>query len=226
MTAEAARAEDAAGTRWFILVFVAAAATFLVLLAMEVVGIGRTILKAIPVGTLIILVLRDLRGFPRVCLAGALLGSIGGDVLLDLPWKGLFIYGLLAFLIAHLFYIVLFFRFAGRPGRSEKVMVGVLVLFAVGMIWLFRSVPPALYGPVVAYIVVIISMSIGALLVPAKNRLLFWGALLFIASDLVLAVNKFLMTVPHGRAVNISLYFLAQFAIVMKARSIWGGRKV
>jgi uncharacterized membrane protein YhhN len=74
---------------------------------------------------------------------------------------------------------------------------------------------------VVLYIVVIITMSIGALLVPAENRLLFWGALLFIASDVVLALNKFLVAIPYGRVINISLYFIAQFIIIMAARAIW-----
>jgi len=64
-------------------------------------------------------------------------------------------------------------------------------------------------------------MSTGALLVPSAGRLLFWGALLFIASDVVLAVNKFLVAVPYGRVVNISLYYLAQFTIVAAARRVW-----
>jgi len=64
-------------------------------------------------------------------------------------------------------------------------------------------------------------MSIGALLVPAPDRLLFWGALVFIASDLVLAVNKFLITIPAGRLINITLYFLAQYLIIAAARGIW-----
>lgn len=213
-------------TRWFVLVFVAAAIAFLVLLAIDVAGIGRTVLKAIPVGTLMVLVLRDMRGFVRLCLAGAMLGSLFGDILLDLPSQSLFIYGLLAFLIAHLFYNVLFFRHAKSPDGDEKVIMTGLVFFAAVMIWLFRSIPPALYGPVVAYIAVIIAMSVGALLVPSENRLLLWGALLFVASDLVLAVNKFLVTVPHGRIVNITLYFIAQFVIITAARSIWGVRRM
>jgi uncharacterized membrane protein YhhN len=69
--------------------------------------------------------------------------------------------------------------------------------------------------------VVIVTMSIGALLVPAKNNGLFWGSLIFIASDVVLAFNKFLMAVPYGRVINISLYFIAQFMIIMAARAIW-----
>jgi uncharacterized membrane protein YhhN len=206
----------------FTFVYIATGAAFLLLMAFDRGGLGRTVLKAIPVSTLIVLVLRDLRGLPSIFLTGALLGSVCGDVLLDLPpHAGLFIYGLVAFLIAHLFYTALFFRFAEKPGSTDTAVIAGLALFAALMVWIFRGIDPNLLGPVVLYIVVIITMSVGALLVPAANRLLFWGALLFIASDVVLAVNKFLVAIPNGRVINITLYFLAQFTIVAAARTIW-----
>jgi hypothetical protein len=40
-------------------------------------------------------------------------------------------------------------------------------------------------------------------------------------SDVVLALNKFLMTIPYGRVINISLYFIAQFMIITAAWAIW-----
>jgi uncharacterized membrane protein YhhN len=205
----------------FIFIYAAAASAFLIVMAMDMAGLGRTILKAIPVSTLMALVLRDMRGFARICLIGALLGSLCGDILLDLPYAGVFILGLVAFLVGHLFYTVLFFRYAKPPDGFNKMTIAGLVLFAGVMIWIFRVIPPALYGPVVLYIVVIVTMSIGALLVPAEGRQLFWGALLFIASDVVLAVNKFLVVIPYGRVINIGLYFIAQFMIIMAARAIW-----
>jgi uncharacterized membrane protein YhhN len=205
----------------FIFIYAVAALSFLVLMAMNMVGIGRTVLKAIPVITLLVLVLRDMRGFVRICLVGALLCSVWGDILLDLPYANVFIFGLVAFLAGHLFYTVLFFRHAKTPEEFSKVIIVVLIIFAGVMIWLFRGISPDLYGPVVFYIVVIITMSIGAFLVPAENHLLFQGALLFIASDVVLAINKFLFVIPYGRVINISLYFIAQFLIIIAARTIW-----
>ena len=77
--------------RGFIFVYVVAVLAFLVFMAVDMVGIGRTVLKAIPVGTLMVLVLRDMRGFVRICLTGALLGSVCGDILLDLPYANVFI---------------------------------------------------------------------------------------------------------------------------------------
>jgi uncharacterized membrane protein YhhN len=205
----------------FIIIYFIAASAFLMFMALDIVGIGRTVLKAIPVSTLLVLVLRDLRGFVRISLVGALLGSVSGDILLDLPSTKVFIFGLVAFLVGHLFYTVLFFRHAKRPDGFDKLMIAALVVLAGVMIWIFRGITPALYGPVVLYILVIITMSIGALLVPAENRMLFMGALLFIASDVVLAVNKFLIVIPYGRVINISLYFIAQLIIIMAAMTIW-----
>lgn len=212
-------------TKSFLVIYATAAAAFLILLIMDISGIGRTILKAIPVSTLFVWVFREVRDFPKIGLCGALIASVSGDILLDLSYAGIFIFGLVSFLVAHIFYSVLFFRYAKRPDGAEKVMIAVLVLLAGVMIWIFHGISPALYGPVVLYILVIITMSIGALLVPAGNRLLFVGALMFIASDIVLAVNKFLVTIPYGRAINIALYFTAQFIIIRAALSIWADKK-
>jgi uncharacterized membrane protein YhhN len=219
------RSRQIHSSQGFTLLYVVAGAAFLVLMAMDRGGIGRTIVKAVPVSTLIVWVLRDIRGFVRICLTGALLGSVCGDILLDLPHAGFFIYGLMAFLAAHVCYALLFFRYAKSPEGFEKSVIAGLALFACFMVWIFRGIDPSLFGPVVLYIIVIITMSVGALLVPADNRVLFMGALLFIASDVILAVNKFLVTVPYGRILNISLYFLAQLTIVLAARTLWMDRR-
>jgi len=205
----------------YTLVFTAAAVVFMVLLAMDITGPFRTLFKAIPVSTLLVLVICQMSGFARICLTGALLGSVCGDVLLDQSGQNLFVFGLAAFLAGHIFYTLLFLRNAARPDNTEKLVIAGLICFAGVLMWLFSDIAPELYGPVVAYIAVIVLMSIGALLVPAPDRLLFWGALVFIASDLVLAVNKFLITIPAGRLINITLYFLAQYLIIAAARGIW-----
>ena len=205
----------------YTLVFTAAAVVFMVLLAMDITGPFRTLFKAIPVSTLLVLVIYQMSGFARICLTGALLGSVCGDVLLDQSGQNLFVFGLAAFLAGHIFYTLLFLRNAARPDNTEKLVIAGLICFAGVLMWLFSDIAPELYGPVVAYIAVIVIMSIGALLVPAPDPLLFWGALVFIASDLVLAVNKFLIAIPAGRLINITLYFLAQYLIIAAARGIW-----
>ncbi|MBR9981316.1 MAG: hypothetical protein KFF50_09845, partial [Desulfatitalea sp.] len=129
--------------------YVTAGLAFLLLLALDVSGLVRTFLKAIPVSTLTVLVLREMRGFPRIGLTGALIGSVCGDVLLDLPQEGLFIFGLVAFLLGHLFYTTLFFRYARRPDSFSILIIVGLGAFALFMMWLFRNIDPGLYPPVV-----------------------------------------------------------------------------
>jgi len=63
-------------THKYTVIYISAAVAFLLLLAVDVSGIVRTILKAIPVSTLTVLALRETRGFPRVGLSGALIGSV------------------------------------------------------------------------------------------------------------------------------------------------------
>jgi len=41
--------------------------------------------------TLLVLVLREIMGFPGIYLVGALIGSVCGDIFLDLPREGMFI---------------------------------------------------------------------------------------------------------------------------------------
>jgi uncharacterized membrane protein YhhN len=216
-------------TRFFFkgytLIFLLGAAIFMIMLAADITCIGRTMAKAVPVSTLLVLVILNMKGFARIFLAGALIGSVTGDILLDLPHDTFFIFGLGAFLAGHVFYTIGFYRYARRPDRSEAVTTAALIVFAGAMIWLFSGIDPELYGPVVIYIIVIVAMSIGALLVPAPDRFLFYGAALFIASDLVLAINKFLISIPAGRLINISLYFAAQYIMIAAALTIWNQEK-
>ncbi len=63
---------------WYTLVFLLGAASFLIMLASDITGIGRTVAKAIPVATLLVLVIRDMHGFGRICLAGAMAWIFSG----------------------------------------------------------------------------------------------------------------------------------------------------
>jgi uncharacterized membrane protein YhhN len=43
----------------------------------------------------------------------------------------------------------------------------------------------------------------------------FLGAILFLISDAILAINKFARKIPFGRAANLSLYFIAQWLLAL-----------
>ena len=152
-------------------------------------------------------------------LLGALACSWAGDLLM---MTGLFLGGLGAFLMAHVCYGAAFLGGGGGQRVTPGKLAGWLLLAAFGgaMLWLLTPhLDDALRVPVYCYMAVILGM--GALAVDRHGRTApqsFWlvavGAALFIASDSVIALNKFVAPVPGARALIMASYTLAQFLII------------
>lgn len=96
-----------------------------------------------------------LRDWDNVILGMALVFSSLGDVLLDLNPERLFIKGLLAFLVAHFIYILLFIRNWVRPLRPKgwqwALVAAVLIYSLLLSQWLAPSLGAAT-GPVMLYV--------------------------------------------------------------------------
>ena len=149
----------------------------------------------------------------RVWFVAALIASLAGDVLLMLP-NDAFVFGLGAFLVAHVCYIAGFW--SDGPAAvafvvAAVIVVAVLVPLAVRIL---RSVPEAeLRGPVAVYIVVIATMLATAL--ATGNVVAAAGAALFVASDSMIAWDRF---VQEFRAAGVAImvtYHLGQAALVL-----------
>ncbi|MFM8449842.1 MAG: lysoplasmalogenase [Haliscomenobacter sp.] len=166
--------------------------------------------------------------FSGYFLAG-LACSMAGDILLMLvPTLGqdFFIYGLLAFLCAHLSYILAFSTYA-RQKQAHYVkrapwMIVPFFLFFIGITWWWKDDLGELKIPVMAYSAVITSMGISAtnlrgLLTPARFWSLLVGALLFILSDTLIAIDKFKMSIPGGHLWVMLTYIAAQAFLVRGA---------
>ena len=67
--------------------------------------------------------------------------------------------------------------------------------------------------PVAAYLFIILAMGISAALGTANRTLVIVGALLFILSDSLIAINRFLTPVPLAGFLIMITYYLAQFFI-------------
>ena len=153
--------------------------------------------------------------FYAYAIIGGLLCSMAGDIFLMLP-SDQFIPGLVSFLVAHLFYI-----WAFTHGRRFRFPVWSLLPFAVYGILIFIVLSPALKAmklPVLAYIVVILVMGWQAWerwddTGQRLTLLAFIGAVLFIISDSVLAINRFRQPFEMARALTLSTYFAAQWMI-------------
>jgi uncharacterized membrane protein YhhN len=162
------------------------------------------------------------RGVPAVrgwVIAGLGL-SLAGDVALMWPERG-FLAGLVSFLLAHLAYLWAFtrgVRFAARP--APFVAYGVLA--AAILAWLWPSVPAGLRGPVLAYVLCLASMAAQAGVVAlaarstpgaVRGRTLALGGALFLASDSLLAINKFALALPLSGLWILLTYWAAQWCI-------------
>lgn len=185
-----------------------------------------------PLATLLILwmaavVPADDARYRRRVLAG-LVCSLAGDVLLMLPGDH-FVAGLVAFLLAHLCYIAAFVP--GMRRRDAAWAALPLLLYAgINLAGLWPYLPPALKAPVLAYVLVLAAMAMAAIArwrgaartSPLRGAAgsAAVGALLFVASDSLLAWDRFAGTVPAPALAVLATYFLAQWCI---ARSVSTG---
>jgi uncharacterized membrane protein YhhN len=180
----------------------------------------RVFLKVASVALLAVL------GFRVSKLLGAAL-SFGalGDFLLDVPSLGsfgpaqLFLFGLGAFLTGHIVYIVMFRSFArvswtalGAPRRVATATVVVTLICVLGI--LRGSLGPLLV-PVIVYALVLATMAITAQLAELGNSLAAVGALSFVASDAMLAMDKFHAPFPASSALIWITYYCAQLLICL-----------
>ncbi|MBW4361416.1 lysoplasmalogenase [Flavobacterium taihuense] len=158
-------------------------------------------------------------------LLTALTFSWIGDIILLFSDKGelYFIFGLVAFLISHLVYIVLFSKQQNTRINDNKAvfLIGILAILAyfVFMIdTLFPKLGP-LKIPVLVYAVVITTMLYFAFkgslkwAIPANNYILI-GAIVFVSSDSILAFNKFYAPIAHASFYIMATYCMAQYLIV------------
>lgn len=153
-------------------------------------------------------------------LLAALAASLAGDVFLMLD--GLFIPGLLAFLLAHLCYIALFKRGQHWFALPSALILALVLGVAVYAFLWHGGLPVALRLPVAAYVLVIALMAAqawgrwheaGRTDRPAA-LLVALGACSFMLSDSLLATSRFVQPLPWAQLWVLASYYLAQALIV------------
>lgn len=158
--------------------------------------------------------------YRRAVLAGMLLSCVG-DIALMLPMDA-FVPGLVAFLLAHLCYIVAF-RDGLRAKRGLLAASVLLATFAVlNVLGLWPHLPAPMRAPVLASMAVLALARQWRRPQPAaveasSARWAAAGALLFVASDSLLAWDRFAGGLPLASLLVLSTYYGAQYAI---ARSV------
>lgn len=119
-------------------------------------------------------------------------------------------YGLASFLLAHIFYIICFYRI--KSPRFSLVKLLPIAIYLATFISLFWSHLGDMKIPVIVYasaISVMLYFSLGL-----KNKYIKFGALFFVISDTILAHSIFFeYNVYKGLAVMIT-YIIAQVCLV------------
>lgn len=153
----------------------------------------------------------------RALLAG-LVASWFGDAFLLGSSDSWFLFGLAAFLCAHLAYVTAFLLRGVHVGWVAGAAVPVMTISAAVWIWLMPHVGGGLRLPVLVYLVVINLMVIGAIGTRGAGAtwLLPAGALAFYVSDLGVAARQFLEPEFPPWVWSLPLYYAGQ---LMLARS-------
>lgn len=155
----------------------------------------------------------------------ALFFSWAGDVLLmfQASDSNFFLFGLSAFLLAHVFYIFFFYKIKDRENLKIdlKLLLIVIVYYAALILVLFThlgdmKVPVMLYGVVISFMF-LLAMHMLFIKNKIAGRWMMLGALLFVLSDSLLAINKFYQPFELAGMVVILTYGMAQLLIVYGA---------
>ena len=151
-------------------------------------------------------------GYRAGILVGLLLSTLG-DVFLMLPGD-YFVFGLGSFLMAHIAYLFAFARRERLFAVGWPVLAYAALAAAVLSV-LWPQLPPPLRLPVFVYVLVLTTMAAQAAVVwrrrPGRSSALAaTGGLFFVASDAMLAIDRFAAPFAAATAVVLATYWIAQ----------------
>lgn len=158
-------------------------------------------------------------------IIAALVFSWLGDVLLMFQQEQpiFFLLGLSAFLIAHIFYIIFFHQVRINEQVKSRWWLAaiVVVYYAVLMVVLYpklgdMKVPVPVYGIVISFML-LLALHMLYIKNSKAGQLMMAGAVLFILSDSVLAINKFYQPFEAAGLVIMLTYGMAQLLITKGA---------
>lgn len=172
----------------------------------------KILMKLIPMTFIIVFAMTTKTMLPttykRLVILGLFVCMIADGVIY---W---FLAGLVTFFIGHVFYILAFRHISQKP--MPKWAATLLILYGASMaVWIagsqFTAGQYILGGAIIAYILIILTM--GWLAIRTRLKLVIIGALLFMFSDSVLAIDRFVYEIPYRDALVMVTYYSAQVFI-------------
>lgn len=175
------------------------------------------------VGSLIILILGQ--SFHKKRLKSriivALCFSLVGDLLLLFTGKAeiYFLLGLLSFLLAHSWYVIAFVHRGYFDKARMPLSIILLFLYSFVIYWYISDGLGDMQPYVIAYIGILVLLTIVALFreTYVSKRSYQWvlaGALFFMLSDSILAVDTFKLDIPYSGIAIMITYAIAQWFLV------------
>ncbi len=154
------------------------------------------------------------RNFQDKLMLIAFFFSMLGDSFLMFKGEKYFMFGLGSFLITHIFYIFVFSRNRLKANLLSRIS---LLLFSGIMLFILqKNISNSLLIPIIIYMITITVMAISA---SERNtntesyRLVLMGAILFVLSDSLIAIDKFVIPIPFSTILIMGTYVLAQYLI-------------
>jgi uncharacterized membrane protein YhhN len=201
----------------------------IIFMALETIGASwlAIVTKAMIIPVLFILYLILIKGqmigFHRLILSALILSWLG-DVTLQLQDKNdmFFILGLSCFLIAQVMYLIAFFSTKGENVLFFKKIYLIIpvILYGLILLYILNNHLGDMKIPVIIYAVVILTMFTAALNRQYKVKrqsyiLVLAGAILFVLSDSMIAINKFGYPFILSRIAIMTTYITAQYLIAI-----------
>ncbi len=163
---------------------------------------------------------------PLLWFGVGILLSLAGDVFLMISLDRFFLAGLVVFLLAHIAYVI-GFNLPLPALTSWGVILAILIGFGGARVirrilsavvangQARMRIPIILYSMVISLMLLSAAMKLADLTWNAGAALLVgFGAFLFYLSDIILAWNKFVTPIQHGRIYNIAAYHLGQIILI------------
>ena len=161
------------------------------------------------------------KNIEKLTAVGLFFGCLG-DIFLML--HDMFVAGLASFLIGHILYVIAFSKQTNAKALSKHksyiLIAGILASYSYYLYGILQPSLGPLKVPVILYILVIAAMAFFAYTRRYQTNSLSFiislvGALLFIFSDSILAINKFVAYLANSGLYIMSSYILAQYFITL-----------
>ena|GEM_PF-1492969 len=177
--------------------------------------------KASAVSFLALFVAVNIRTFGHALLFFALIFSVSGDVLLEIPTDPpgqAFLRGMMGFMVGHIFFIVLYLT-----NRQPMSDISTLPVRLSSLLWLFAFFSGyMLYDGlgemrmyVYVYTAVLTAMATSALLSKFPFRLTGIGAVLFVLSDAAIGAREFMDAPEYVGYFIWAAYYASQLMMTM-----------